>query len=319
MVTINKKKPHEIIDFDVQETSLVDKGANYKSFYLKKQDGNMSIVDDFKIENEEKIDKNLEDFKKAAEAKGKKLSDPTMKTMKAILGLMETVKGDMPEGVSISINNDDYTASAHIRKDEEVETPAEDAKSDDGSSPTEDAKSDDVKTDGEGEAPAEGESTEEDDKTEKSEGENMTISKEAKEAIDKAEKANEVLTKTNEKLTSRIDKLEDKNLTNEYLTIAKEKYPLIGKVEETANILKNASKTMSKEDFETLKKTFKANQEQLESSGLFKEVGSNSVDENGDVEAEIQKKAEEIRKADPSISIEKARVKVLDENPELYV
>ena len=316
MVTINKKKPHEIIDFDVQETSLVDKGANYKQFYLKKQDGNMSLVDDFKIENEEKIDKNLDDFKKAAEAKGKKLSDPTMKTMKAILGLMETVKGDMPEGVSISINNDDYSASAHIRKEDEA--PADDKPADDkpaDEAPVDDKPADDTKPEDEDGVPADDKP--EEDKTEKSEGDKMTISKEAQEAISKSEKKNEVLTKANGVLTTRIDKLEDINLTNEYLVIAKEQYPLIGVVEETANILKNASKTMSKEDFETLKKTFKTNQEQIEASGLFKEVGSDSEEENNS-EAKIQKMAEDMKKNDPSLTIEKARMKVVEANPELY-
>jgi len=304
-----KKDSNELIDFNVEEVSTVDKGANHKKFYLTKQDGNMdlaAVLKEFKFANETDTDKNLEVFKAAAAKKGKKLTDGTMKTMKAILGLMETVKSELPDGASIAIRNDDFSASAHIQKDEgEVKTELEKAQAD-----VVKAKEDLAGL----------EKTNKELTATIKKGETMSLSAEDQLKITKAdevEKINKELKETNEKLVKRVDGLEDVNDDNKFLKMATDEYPLVDKPENTAKLLKEASKTMSKEGFEAMQKSFKKTNEALESSDIFKETGSNLGDDGADNTAKIQKMAEEMAKADPKMSIEKARIEVRKNNPEL--
>ncbi|MFW6080129.1 MAG: hypothetical protein ACODAE_10940, partial [Gemmatimonadota bacterium] len=82
-------------------------------------------------------------------------------------------------------------------------------------------------------------------------------------------------------------------------------------------VLQKVAAALSEDEFEALEKALRAADGALAEAALYAEVGSGgggaaSVDEK------VEARAAELRKADPSLSREKAIAKVYDENPGLY-
>lgn len=90
----------------------------------------------------------------------------------------------------------------------------------------------------------------------------------------------------------------------------------VGKPDELAAILRTVEKADPKvaKDLET---RLTALNEQLSKGKLFSEAGSGTGDAGGSAVTKIATLAETLRKADPKLSIEKARLEVRKQNPEL--
>ena len=114
-------------------------------------------------------------------------------------------------------------------------------------------------------------------------------------------------------LQKRIDEMDDR----EMLEVAK-KYEILGKKpEELAPVLKRMKKT-SPEGYEETIKALDQAVALTEQSGIFGEVGKRGVSaSNGSAWAQIEKKAEEIRKAAPGMEYHESIDKACAENPDL--
>ena len=136
------------------------------------------------------------------------------------------------------------------------------------------------------------------------------------EEIDKAELPPAVvarlekLEKAETEAADRIEKAEklakaerDVRITREFVAKAETMGHVAGDAEEFGKLLKAASESMSKEDFEYLEQRLNAANEQIAKGSLFEQMGSSDssgpADEGGQA---LALKAEEIRKADPSVS-----------------
>lgn len=95
-----------------------------------------------------------------------------------------------------------------------------------------------------------------------------------------------------------------------------EAYDNVGDTSEIAKVLKKAS-SLDEDLLSTLESLFKAAQERLEKSELFKEAGDEGEEVEG-AEAELEKKAKEYMEKSTDMTYEKAFTKALSENPELY-
>ena len=298
------KKQNEIINFVVKEVSGVDSGANKKTFYLKKQkDISMrdllKAIENFSISNEDSIDKNLANLQTEIEkAKGTKLSPDAVSTVKAAIAMLDSVQKELPEGMRLSMDNENFTASVHVRKEDD------DIAKENKTLKDENTVLKSVNIELKKEGPKVNQTAEEIAKAEADK-----IEKDALKIENVELKKNQILSNT------RIQKLEDDSENARYLAIAKNDFPHIGVHQETADLLKQTAK-ISDKAYESLTKSFAESNAALDENSIYKEIGS-STPSTGSAEAQIDKKAEEIKKAEPSISIEKARIKAREQNPEL--
>ena len=115
-----------------------------------------------------------------------------------------------------------------------------------------------------------------------------------------------------ENVQKRMEKQED----DEIMAAAK-RYELLGKKpEELAPVLKS-TKAASEEAYTQIITALDAALDIAKRSGMFDEIGSNGNGGATDAEARIAKRAAEIRKAHPEMSVFVARDMAFQENPEL--
>lgn len=108
---------------------------------------------------------------------------------------------------------------------------------------------------------------------------------------------------------------QDKRETAEFIAKAEE----LGQDVEFGPVLKAISAAVESDTFEKLEAVLKAAHEQAKAAGLYKEIGrSGGAGTAGSAEAELTAKADEIRKADTSLSAEQALEKAYTDNPELF-
>lgn len=107
----------------------------------------------------------------------------------------------------------------------------------------------------------------------------------------------------------------DARLDREFLAKA-ETLPMIAE-DKTAlgGLLRRISEALSAEDAAAVEKTLKAANEAISKSNLFAEFGSGGGETT--ISKSVEAKAEEIRKADPSLTREQAIAKAYDEDPSL--
>lgn len=268
---------NELVNFSVDEVSTVDKGANKKKFFLTKQEDNMADKATLEKQLEELNIEETDAIQKNIEEL-KKQEDMSSKGEAAVKAAM-AILNSAKEDVpkNMSISMSNDDFSAHASIHKED---------------TEDADGDDKKV--------------------QKKEEVVEIQKK----LDAEKAANAEIQKVNKELTDRVKKLEDENSLNKFMKKAEEEYPNLGETESIAKMLKNASETMSKEDYENLEKTLKASNEAQEK--IFKELGSDMGSDLGDNEVKVQKMAEKIVESDPNITIEQARTQVREKHPELY-
>jgi hypothetical protein len=145
------------------------------------------------------------------------------------------------------------------------------------------------------------------------------LSKAAQERIKKAEDEVTELRKTAEESQTIAKDERDRRVTAEFITKAEGYGSLPIKAPEFGPILKRAAEKLEKTDFEALEQLLKAANEQISKGDLFKEygasVGGNAMPEGA--YAEMQQKAEVLRKSDSKLSKGAAEARVMKEDPEL--
>ena len=133
-------------------------------------------------------------------------------------------------------------------------------------------------------------------------------------------------------MQEKIEKL-DVNATeaikkaNELETVAKRKEfiakaegykGLAIKPEDFGEALMKISDGVDADTFKKLEDTLAVASKSVVESDLFKVQGSDGRGESGDIEIQIAKGAEELRKSDPKLTKEQAEAKFLEANPEIY-
>jgi hypothetical protein len=139
------------------------------------------------------------------------------------------------------------------------------------------------------------------------------LSPEVRALVEKAEKAEQAAAERIAKAekdaqeASDIAKAErDQRITREFVAKAEEFRSLSVEPAKFGPILKSVSEKLTKEEVDELDRVLKAADEQLRQSGIFKEAGVSGDPRTGGTSeeqvSELQRKAEEIRKTDPSVS-----------------
>jgi hypothetical protein len=91
----------------------------------------------------------------------------------------------------------------------------------------------------------------------------------------------------------------------------------IGKAEDFGPVLKAVHEKLDKADADALDVVLKAADEQIKKGELFKEMGRGGQPEAGDAFSKMQKAAEDIKKAEPSLTADQAMSKAMSANPDL--
>lgn len=115
-----------------------------------------------------------------------------------------------------------------------------------------------------------------------------------------------------------LAKLErEERLTKEYVAKATE-FTSLGVVPEELGPVLKAIAAVSPEQYTKLETTLKSASTAIAKSPLLKEVGAGGQGESSSAWNKIEKKAEEVRKSNSSLTKEQAQAKVMKEEPELY-
>lgn len=135
-----------------------------------------------------------------------------------------------------------------------------------------------------------------------------------KAAADKAAADNKTLAETLERLNQRMEEHIEKAEDAALMKVA-EKYEIIGeKKEDTFKLLKSVKGTDS---YDLLIGTFDKALAAIKKAGTFEEVGKTGYGSLGSRRTKIEKLADEIQKADPTLSRRFAIEKVFEQHPEL--
>lgn len=112
-----------------------------------------------------------------------------------------------------------------------------------------------------------------------------------------------------------VQKMQDEALTKQFEDLAKSFKALPIEVAKIAPVLKKCSASLPAEEFDLLKGVLNAADEALIQAGIFQELGKGGgLDSNNSAEAEANRRAEELRKADPKLTYEQAMAKVWQDN-----
>lgn len=135
-------------------------------------------------------------------------------------------------------------------------------------------------------------------------------------AVTKAE--HEAVAKKLADAEAEIAKMRDEQELAKFTEIAKSELgSLPEKAETMGALLRKAKGALDEAEFQSLFRLLKAANAQSDTSVLFKQFADGNDDEPQSAEEQITAKAEELRKADPSLTIEQATAKVMADSPEL--
>lgn len=118
-----------------------------------------------------------------------------------------------------------------------------------------------------------------------------------REALEKAEKRAEDADARIEKAEKLAKAERDERVTRDFVAKAEEIPLVAGDAAEFGPVLKRASESLSKEDFDLLNQRLAAANEQISKSALFKQMGSDADGERGSGDGDLARKAEEIQKS----------------------
>jgi chromosome segregation ATPase len=127
-----------------------------------------------------------------------------------------------------------------------------------------------------------------------------------RERLEKAEADAQALAERLEKAEKNAASERDERLSKEFVTKAEAFKALPVKATEFGAVLKSASEKLSKDEYEHLEGVLKAADEQIAAGDLFKEQGRGGTSMQDGALAEATEKAQELRKADSTLSAEQA-------------
>ena len=162
-------------------------------------------------------------------------------------------------------------------------------------------------------------STETEPKTEpKTEIDKSELPAEVRAILEKAETETAEIRKRAEAAEELAKAERDARIEREFITKAASDFPHLGNASDLGPRLKRMSETLSKEDYDAHLQELKAANARIETGQLFAELGKSGDPTPGssDTSAELQAKAEEIRKADPNVSEYEAKRRALQADKE---
>lgn len=117
--------------------------------------------------------------------------------------------------------------------------------------------------------------------------------------------------------TQRIAKAErEARLEREFIAKA-ETLPMLSEDKAAlAGLLRRAADLLPEDDAKTLDTVLKAANEQIAKGNLFASMGTAGAETT--ISKSVRAKAEELRKAEPDLTIEQAEAKVYEQNPDLF-
>ena len=140
------------------------------------------------------------------------------------------------------------------------------------------------------------------------------VKADVKKADDRADQAEERLKKAEDLIIKR-----DREARVQLMVSKAAKYAKMGSADDLSKLLTDAQEKLGDEGLKSVETILAKGQEAFDQAQLFKEIGVVPRGEQHDnAIAKVDAKAEEIRKADPKITIEQARAKVWKDNPELF-
>lgn len=141
---------------------------------------------------------------------------------------------------------------------------------------------------------------------------------EVREMIAKAERETEKLRKQAADAEKLAKEERDRRVEREFVEKAEREFPYLGSAQELGPRLMRMADTLSKEDYDAHLTELRAANERLEKSALFEEIGKSGQPAGGaeNPAQEIEKRAEEIRKADSSLTPYQAFEQAMRENRE---
>lgn len=284
----NKKKKRELKDFRPDEVSFVAAGANMKQkFLIKNENGETDMpnslpeqLKDFKFADETRTEKALDEL---CEKEG--LTGEQRSSMKTALAVMESMASD-EKLRGFSFNTDEGYASISVYKSEAEEPVVE-----------EEATEEVTPVVPEEVAPVVPE-----------EVEKSAVPTAIQKQLDDQAEVIRVLKEKSDSDDARIAKEENSKVEKEYIQKATE-LPYLAESTELGLLLKKCSEVLDGGEYSKLEGILKSANVKIEKGDLFKELGKNHS-QKGDLDGEalVDAKAEEIRKANPEYSIQKARV-----------
>lgn len=142
-----------------------------------------------------------------------------------------------------------------------------------------------------------------------------TIPDEFKQRFEALENELKAQKEKNDSLQTQITKTASEAKVKDFVQKAAGFDKLSINAEEIGPVLKNLSES-DPEGYAKIEAVLAAANEQVAKGGLFKELGTDGEGDN-DIEKQVQAKADEIRKSNPGLTIEAARAKVWESDPEL--
>lgn len=152
-------------------------------------------------------------------------------------------------------------------------------------------------------------------KTEKAEFEKATGSRPAIARDDLPEDVRKELDEA-DRVRDEVEKIRDERDLERTVAKARD-WSNVGQPDTVGGLVHRLAKVAEPKDVEELESVLKAAHERIDSTVLFSEKGARDAMDLGDTASEIDKKAEAIRKDNPELTREQAKLRALDANPEL--
>ena len=324
------KEPTELTDLEIQEVSLVNKGANGRRFVILKKDGAPTeietevFMEELPYADVLKADLGTEDslrdtLRKATPDISTDATEVSVALMKLATAYAEELPPDIFETLAKASG---FKVTKAVKKQPLP----------DGKPMPEEEKPEDEDEEDEDEAEATPQSKKKAKKmaTKKADEDiRKSLKSEVRKALDKIEKESDInllpedvqgpvryLFKSNEALESKIEKMEEEKRTKQFIAKA-DGFTHLPKTEKFYLLLKEMDEKLSPETFEAVEGILKAADAGLKESNLFVEVGSTTAIE-GTPEGKLMAMAKDKVTKSDGMTIEAAMAEVTLAHPEIY-
>ena len=314
------KKAKELKKFKPDEVSLVTAGANKKTaFIIKNENGEIGMPS-----QEEELIKKLETFEFADEAKtvesieaiakSNNLDDSQKAALKSVLAIMES-SGMEASGFSVTFDPECGYSSVSIYKEEELvpeESVEAAVENPEPEKPEVTDESGDTITDLEDKIEKLSALIEDKVEVEKIlKGEVVHVvelpAHIQKQLDDQADEL-AIIRKERDDQILLVKKAEEEMIVKSFKEDADSSMKYLGEAGVVGDLMLKCSRSLSDEDYNSLKNILKNSNVKIEKSKMFTEVGeSTTVEDEAQGEERVQKEAQTVAEAE-GVSIEKARV-----------
>jgi colicin import membrane protein len=295
MVTLmaDSKKTNELVELETVEVSLVDKGANRRTFAIRKAEKQtMQVIDAILSAPFEHKEAVAEHLKKA------EMSPQATEAVEAAMQLLSAVQEEMPEDMMKQL-----MAMAGMSKQEEEEEEAPEATEEAAEALAEEG------------AEAAEEETEKEDDEEEMQKRLASLPEEMRGMVEQLWKSNRSEIAKREELEAQIKKADEEKRLGDFIAKARQDFPsLPAKAEELGAFISG----LDGEAAAFAQSLLKSANEMIATGGITSEIGKSSTDaQELDSISKAERMAAEIVEKE-GITKAAAKGRVWKNNPELY-